>query len=294
MFSLRLPVRFPDSGGLGMKHCITLALCVLVTGCMGGGGSSDIPIPPPEYVAIQDYERIASNANLVLSTDRINWVPGQTEPVRVSVECKGLFCSVGYSAFLRANKVFRLLPEETIVLPDTNGISTAIEHVVSSSIELHSYGGWMEHSFFASTVVLYKADIDPDQGVIQTYGTINGNATNTNPEVEATWTGFATARDHNIASDLESVVTGDASISVTIGTRVLANVHLTGLSNITTGQAYTDMIFENMPVEDGQFSRYHADNNRLSGAFYGPEHEEAGGVFDHPEGLVGAYGGARQ
>ena len=277
-----------------MRYCVAIALCVLMVGCMGGGGSSDIPIPPPEYVAIQDYERIASNANLVLSTDRINWVPGQTEPVRVSVECKGLFCSVGYSAFLRANKVFRLLPEETIVLPDTNGISTAIEHVVSSSIELHSYGGWMEHSFFASTVVLYKADIDPDQGVIQTYGTINGNATNTNPEVEATWTGFATARDHNIASDLESVVTGDASISVTIGTQVLANVHLTGLSNITTGQAYTDMIFENMPVEDGQFSRYHADNNRLSGAFYGPEHEEAGGVFDHPEGLVGAYGGARQ
>ncbi len=278
-----------------MRYCITAALCVLMVGCMGGGGSSDIPVPPPEYVAIQDYERIASNANLLLSTDRINWVPGQTEPERVSVECKGLFCSVGYTAFLRANKVFRLLPEETIVLPDTNGINTGIEHVTGSRFnDLHSYGGWMEYSFFASTVVLYKADDDPDQGVIQTYGTINGNATNTNPEVEATWTGFATARDHNIASDMESVVTGDASISVTIGTQVLANVHLTDMSNITTGQAYTDMIFENMPVEDGQFSRYHADNNRLSGAFFGPDHEEVGGVFDHPEGLVGAYGGARQ
>ena len=276
-----------------MKHCITLALCMLVTGCMGGG-SSDVPVPPPEYVAIQDYERIASNANLLLSTDRINWVPGQTEPVRVSVECRGLFCSVGYTAFLRANKVFRLLPEETIVLPDTNGINTAVEYVIGRFNDLHSYGGWMEYSFFASTVVLYKHETDPDQGVIQTYGTIAGNATNTNPEVEATWTGFATARDHNIASDLESVVTGDASISVTIGTQVLADVHLTGMANTTTGQAYTDMIFENMPVEDGQFSRYHADNNRLSGAFYGPDHEEVGGVFDHPQGLQGAYGGARQ
>ena len=276
-----------------MRYCIVIALGVLMAGC-GGGGSSDIPIPPPEYVAIQDYERIASNANLLLSTDRINWVPGETEPVRVSVECRGLFCSVGYTAFLRANKVFRLLPEETIVLPDTNGINTGVEHVSNRFNDLHSYGGWMEYSFFASTVVLYKADVDPDQGVIQTYGTIAGNATNTNPEVEATWTGFATARDHNITSDLESVVTGDASISVTIGTRVLANVHLTGMANTTTGQAYTDMIFENMPVEDGQFSRYHADNNRLSGAFYGPDHEEVGGVFDHPQGLQGAYGGARQ
>ena len=66
----------------------------------------------------------------------------------------GLFCSVGYTAFLRANKVFRLLPEETIVLPDTNGINTAVEHVTGSFNDLHSYGGWMEYSFFASTVVL--------------------------------------------------------------------------------------------------------------------------------------------
>ena len=277
-----------------MRYCIVIALGVLMAGCMGGGGSSDVPVPPPEYVAIQDYERIASSANLLLSTDRINWVPGQAEPVRVSVECRGMLCSVGYTAFVRANKVIRIFPEEVTILPDTNGINTGIEHFISYSADLHSYAGWMEYSFFASTVVLWKADTDPDQGVIQTYGTISGNSTNTNPGMEATWTGFATARDHNIATDRQSVVTGDASISVSIGEQVLADVHVTGLANITTGQAYTDMIFENMPVEDGQFSRYHADNNRLSGAFYGPDHEEVGGVFDHPQGLQGAYGGARQ
>ena len=275
--------------------CTITAACILGA-CMGGGGSSrvpEVPPPTPEELAIQDYVRIASNANLLLSTDRINWVPGRTEPERVSVECKGLYCSVGYTLFLRANKVFRLLPEETSVLPDTNGINTGVEHVVGSFHDLHSYAGWMEHSFFASTVVLYKHDTDPDQGVIQTYGTIAGNATNTNPETEATWTGFATARDHNIATDLESVVTGDASISVSISEQVLANVYLTGMTNTTTGQAYADMIYENMPVTDGQFSRYHADDDRLSGVFYGPDHEEVGGVFDHPEGLVGAYGGDR-
>ncbi len=275
--------------------CTITAACVL-SACMGGGGSSrvpEVPPPTPEELAIQDYVRIASNANLLLSTDRINWVPGRTEPERVSVECRGLFCSVGYTLFLRANKVFRLLPEETSVLPDTNGINTGVEHVVGSFNDLHSYAGWMEHSFFASTVVLYKHDTDPDQGVIQTYGTIAGKATNTNPETEAIWTGFATARDHNIATDLESVVTGDARISISIGEQVLANVHLTGMANATTGQAYTDMIYENMLVTDGQFSRYHADDDRLSGVFYGPDHEEVGGVFDHPEGLVGAYGGDR-
>ncbi len=92
---------------------------------------------------------------------------------------------------------------------------------------------------------------------------------------------------------MESVVIGDASISVHIENEVLVDVRLTGLANTATGQAYTDMVFEGMSVTDGEFSRYHADDNRLSGAFFGPGHEEVGGVFDHPEGLVGAYGGSR-
>lgn len=109
-----------------IRYCITLALCVLITGCMSGG-SGDIPIPPPEYYAIQDYERIASNANVLLSTDRMNWVPGRTEPERVSVECKAMYCSVGYSAFLRSNKVAVVFTEDLTILPDTAGISTAVQ-----------------------------------------------------------------------------------------------------------------------------------------------------------------------
>ena len=273
---------------------ITLAIAVLgllIAGC--GGSPRHKPPDTPEYHAIQDYERIAGSANLLLSTDRINWVPGRIEPERVSVECKGLYCSVGYSAFIRANKVYSLVPEEITILADTNGINTGIEQTISPFNDLHSYAGWMEYSFFASTVVLFKHEIDPDQGVTQTYGTIAGNATMTNPVTEATWTGFATARDHNIAEDLESVVVGDASIAVRIDDEVLADVRLTGLANTATGQAYTDMVFEGMSVTDGEFSRYHADDNRLSGAFFGPGHEEVGGVFDHPEGLVGAYGGRK-
>ena len=275
-----------------MRNTLAIvALALLIAGC--GGSHREKPPDTPEYHAIQDYERIGRNANLLLSTDRINWVPGHSEPERVSVECRGLYCSVGYSAFIRANKVYRLVPEEITILADTHGINTGIDLTISPFNDLHSYAGWMEHSFFASTVVLFKDDADPDQGVIQTYGTIAGNITKTNPVAAATWTGFATARDHNIEADMESVVVGDASISVRIDDEVLADVRLTSLANTATGQAYADMIFEGMSVTDGQFSRYHADDNRLSGAFFGPGHEEAGGVFDHPEGLVGAYGGRK-
>ncbi|MDE0411448.1 MAG: hypothetical protein OXI37_04450, partial [Gammaproteobacteria bacterium] len=173
-----------------------LMACMLLVAC--GGSPRHKPPDTPEYHAIQDYERIAGNANLLLSTDRINWVPGRAGPERVSVECRGLYCSVGYSAFIRANKVYNLVPEDITILADTNGIKTGTEYLINPFNDLHSYAGWMEYSFFASTVVLYKSDIDPDQGVIQTYGTIDGNAHMTKPVTEATWTGFATARDHTI------------------------------------------------------------------------------------------------
>ena len=280
-----------------MKYCIVFALCTLLAGCMGGGGSSrvpEVPPPTPEQLAIQDYVQVATSSNLLLSTDRINWVPGRTEPERVSVECRGMYCSVGYSAFIHADKVVAVPLEDVTVLPDAHGVHTGVVHYVGDFNDLDSYGGWMQHSFFASTVVLYKSDMDPDQGVVQTHGTVTGYATNTNPKMEATWTGFVSARDQSVATDLESVVTGAASLSVSIGEQVLADVYLTGMANATTGQAYTDVTYEDMPVKNGQFSRYHAEDDRLSGTFYGPNHEEVGGVFEHPQGLLGAYGGTRQ
>jgi len=165
-----------------MRYCITFALCMLITGCMSGG-SGDIPIPPPEYYAIQDYERIASNANVLLSTDRMNWVPGRTEPERVSVECKGMYCSVGYSAFIRSNKVVEVFSEDITLLSDINGVSAAVEDYRRSSWgDIYTYGGWMEYSLFASSAILWKNELDPDQGVVQVFATIFGNATGINPE----------------------------------------------------------------------------------------------------------------
>ena len=36
------------------------------------------------------------------------------------------------------------------------------------------------------------------------------------------------------------------------------------------------------------------ENDFLRGAFYGPNHEEVAGIFEHWQGLVGAYGARRE
>lgn len=132
----------------------------------------------------------------------------------------------------------------------------------------------MEYSLFASTAVLWLNDLDPDQEVVQVFATVTGNATGTSLGMEAIWTGFVSARDDTAGTDRTSYVTGDANISVSMGEAVLADVHLTGMANVTIGQ----------------FSRYRADDDRISGVFYGPNHEEVGGVFEG-NGLMGSYGG---
>ena len=266
-------------------------LALLIAGC--GGSPREKPPDTPEYHAIQDYQQIAGNANLLLSTDRINYVPGRTEPERVSVECRGRYCSVGYSHFLRSNKVVPVFTEDLTLLGEINGANAAIEEYSGRFNDAHTYGGWMDHSLFASTVLLYKSDLDPDQGVIQAFATVTGNTTNTNPLMEATWTGFVSARDDAVNPDLASYVTGDARISVRIGDQVMADVHLSDLANVSTGQTYSDVLFDDLVVTDGQFARYHADDDRLSGVFYGPNHEEVGGVFESTEGLLGSYGGRK-
>ena len=276
-----------------MKYCIAFALCALVAGCMSGG-SSRVPVPPPEYYVAEDYNRIVQNANHVLSTDWLAWVPGVPEPDRVPANCKDARCSIGFSAYLSASGSFGAEVEDIELLPDTNGIRTVIEQTSSKFSDTHDYGGWMQHSFFVSVARIFTNELDPDEGVVRVAAYASGYSTRTNPETEATWTGFVSARDRRAATDIESVLTGDASISVSIGAQVLADVYLTGMANATTGQAYADVTYEDLVVTDGQFSRRHADNDRLSGVFYGPNHEEVGGVFEAPQGLLGAYGGARQ
>ncbi len=288
---LRLLYVYPQVAGeyvhtACMRICMVFALCAGLVAC---GGS---PAPSAETRAIRDYTRIATNADHIFFTDWIQWRPGSTEHERVSVDCRGETCMVGDSQTLFANRVVSVNPEQITILPDTNGISTGIENFVGFGIEAHNFVGWMKHSFFASSSRTFTGEPHSDEGSIRMFATAIGDAPLTNPEVDATWTGFVSARDIAVTA-LDSYVTGDARISVRIGEQVMVDVHLTGMVNATTGQQHSDLVYEDMSVVGGQFSRYHADDDRLSGVFYGPNHGEVGGIFESPQGLLGAYGGKR-
>ena len=56
----------------------------------------------------------------------------------------------------------------------------------------------------------------------------------------------------------------------------------------------TDIIWTDVPLgSGGSFGRGVSDGDKIEGTFYGPNHEEVGGVFERNN-IVGAFGAKRQ
>ena len=100
-------------------------------------------------------------------------------------------------------------------------------------------------------------------------------------------------RDAGAAGNLESVVKGDALVSVRLGqSNLRADVEFTGLANAAIGTRYSDMAWRGMTVSGGAFGHRGGAGDRLQGRFFGPRQEEAGGVFERA-GIAGAFGARR-
>ena len=67
------------------------------------------------------------------------------------------------------------------------------------------------------------------------------------------------------------------------------DVRMTGIHDWNTPQTYPDMVWNGLRVRNGTFT----DVRTIRGSFYGPNHEEAGGVFDRGA-VTGAFGAKRQ
>ena len=71
------------------------------------------------------------------------------------------------------------------------------------------------------------------------------------------------------------------------------DVRMSGIRDWNTPQPYPDMVWNGLDVRNGTFT----DGDTIRGSFYGPNHEEAGGVFDGITGrshITGAFGAKRE
>ena len=274
-----------------MRKLVLLWAALAVTGC----GLSNEPLPENSDAALRmTYERIVDNANHLLLGDGLFYRAESGEAERVETRCRGPVCSLGFG---RPSTSENFSVEDVALehLGKTGGVHLVRERASGERSDSEVYGGWMKHSFFAAQSNLFTDSTDPNEGYTRVISYAVGDTPGTNPAVEGSARWYGLMVGYGVGPDERGrAFRGDATISVELGQSGMeAVVAFTGIVDIETGAMREAMAWDGMTVRDGAFGNETAPNDKISGRFFGPGHEEAGGVFERG-GIAGGFGGARR
>ena len=145
------------------------------------------------------------------------------------------------------------------------------------------YGAWLDHSAFETTIAAgTKSD---STKVLAAYNLSFGDRAGTSPEGNARWEGMMLG--HTRGQAAVHPLQGDAIIDFDL-TTVTVDVSFSNIKNLTTDADFPAATFSDVAVTNGAFTSRTA-TAQVAGHFYGPAHEEVGGVFTYPTAL-GAFG----
>ena len=288
------------------RHVVAFILMAgLLAGCGGGGGGSAMVMDgPPMVNGIQaTISQIAGAADSILATDVLNNVPvdGQIMPVRFDTSCAADSCTARYNGVahvrVSVSELDALDPniswQRTAAqqgVPVVEGRGELTKPTISAEVTL--LGGWLDNNFFA--VQLEGVTHDTSDGVDVAdleagYAYSIGNATGTNPALSgnATWRGGMVGG--SVGSD-RNLVQGDATLTLDM-TQMAMDVAFTNIRDAGTGQSRADMTWDGLAVTNGTFGTG-SRGDSIQGRFYGPNHEEVGGIFERDQ-IIGAFGAGR-
>ena len=268
--------------------CLSVMLVFAVTGCGGGGGK-----PTQQAHAI---DRIVLSADSLLMSDLLLSIDGRD--IRVQADCAGTTCAL--SALGLAVADFRLSelvddgssddwPAATETRREVSLASEAGIGEVGDSIGAGEvYAGWLDHNFFIAGHATLRDD---------RFGNVEfplsmsiGDATGSNPvRGSATWSGVMVGVD--TADSRFNSVRGDADLTIADFADPKLDVAFTNIRNVDAGRRWANMTWGDVPMTSGGFATG-SDRDSIQGKFYGPNHEEAGGVFERDQ-VIGAFGAKR-
>ena len=178
------------------------------------------------------------------------------------------------------------------------GVSLAERRRVSGGDDTTNFralAGWGKHSFFLLKTPGIEVAPEENRVSANYYGAYSiGNAIDSNPDVlvdsAATWSGIVVGIR---IAEPDSFVKGDAAITVFNprgNSGLLVDVEFSNMKDEQTGANFDDVSWEGLALKDGSFgvvpvSEVESDVSRhparrgISGRFYGPSHEEVGGLF---------------
>ena len=257
---------------IGKPVAIAAATLLLVS-CGGGGTASNggPSGPAPDTLVVGD----------VLIT-------AQGQLFRANSSCSGSACTLtfqGQSETVDLRNIDPSGPSANITGQQTrNGVQIGRMTARDGNLNFNTFGVWGDHN--AGTPGVGSGRV---QGISVGFAVPMslGMGSGSNPmSGSATWTG-AMAGVRVGGSSLGREVTGDAEMTADLGAASL-DLAFTNIAD-TSGTRSGDISWQGISMRNGEFS----GSGGLEGRFYGPNHEEAGGVFER-NGIAGAFSLARQ
>lgn len=274
---------------------IALALVVFLAACAKDDGSNVIKI-------LQGADIVARVSGIVLQSDTLivsdvfSVDGGKT--TLTQYDCTGQRCTrspIGSAPLIEPLQALARLtvdPRTTYTNPGKHrGVDVAQYSLTSSDWTFSNYGAWLTYSGLETSIG--NATGAGGTNLQSAYSMSFGKHTGTSPSGNARWTGVMIGNTRH--GQIEPI-RGDANIAFTLGENPALEANAVGsldvrfvnIKNPDTGTAHPDMLWPPVSVlANGSFS--FEGNGQLAGKFYGPDHGEVGGVFNHPTAL-GAFG----
>ncbi len=304
------------------QFLIAMGFILVLSGC---GGNALLPMmgePLDRETARMELSAVQAVRNSLLVSDLV-FAPGnsQEERIRGHTSCGRTTClsSILGRPYLRISLATRIEAENSGFFAGDADISALeryrgvalgaflrtdtlrTEHVEVDT-DMLSYEGWMQYSTFGAelnTITHGIISYGNRQRVLtgERYGFAHssGMATDTNPvDGGATWTGVVIGGRISHDALVGIGVRGHARLTYDFMNENI-DVFLTNIQNsrpeVDGRQIYPNMTWQNLPVRDGRFGA-NFDSPELEGRFYGPNHEEVGGIFERNQ-IIGAFGAKR-
>ncbi|MYE00480.1 MAG: hypothetical protein F4Y03_04265 [Alphaproteobacteria bacterium] len=208
--------------------------------------------------------------------------------LRLEESCDGTVCTVlfqGETATIDLRDVHPDGPAVAITGQQTrNGVQTGRATASGGRLSYDTVGVWGAYNVgtpLRGSTTLQGMDVQ--FAFPMSLGTGSGS----NPLIgSAIWTGVMAGVKIG-GSSLGAEVTGDAEMTVDLGASSL-DLAFTNIAEPASGALSNDIRWRDVSMQNGSFQ-----TAGLDGRFYGPNHEEAGGVFER-SGIAGAFSLARQ
>lgn len=259
---------------------------LFLSGCGDG-------MPAEEPHAI---DRIGKSANTLLVSDLL--LSTDVQDIRVQSDCAETACDMSaegreMGTFSLADVVDGSAGEWPAAAETHRNVSLAREVGIGAADSLigagDAYAGWLDHNFF---LVGHVSITDAYFGTVGLpVGISVGHATGSNPvRGSATWSGVMVGVDTN-ASRFSSV-RGDADLVIGGFANPKLTVIFTNIWDVDTDRPLKAMTWHDVPMTGGGFATG-SDGNSIQRKFYGPDHGEAGGIFERDR-VIGAFGAKRR